>query len=613
MHDPDPPAGVEPARSSRDRVLVLVEGERDRALLTERLGDRYEVVAGGPDGEWGQVDLCVVDAPTYRTVAADLARRRRESVAYLPVLLLVPDRGRPDGSEWVAEALDGPVDDVVVVPAPRHELDARVAALLRVRRQSRELALYRRAMDEATVGITISDPDREDNPVVYANDGFVEMTGYDRAEALGRNCRFLQGPDTDESTVAALREAIDAERPVVVELLNYRADGEPFWNRLTVSPVRDTNGRVTNFVGLQQDVTDQIERGRTLEEYETIVETATEPIFVVDPEGRFRRVNDAMVAATGRSREDLVGSHVSLVASDADVDRAERQVRAVLDGERDRATFEASLVAADGSSREYAMSASVLHDPDGFAGTAFVAHDVTDLREHQRRLSVLDRVLRHNLRNKLNVVLARTEEIAGRTDDETVREAAAAIRRAGEDLLGTSTAVRRFQGAVDPRDGDRTRVDVAETVDAAVEGLRATYPEVDVRADCPECAPVAGGETLPLAVEELLDRAAGRDAAPSEALANGESAGAPGLVEVDVTDRPGAGVVELVVADDGPGLSAGGRRALERGAETQLEHTSGLGLWLVRWTVENVGGEIEIEENDPHGTVVRLRLPRAPD
>ncbi|ERH11551.1 MAG: PAS sensor histidine kinase, partial [halophilic archaeon J07HB67] len=81
---------------------------------------------------------------------------------------------------------------------------------------------------------------------------------------LGRNCRFLQGDGTDEETVARLRRAIDDERPVSVELLNYRADGTSFWNQLDVVPIRDDEGSVTHYLGLQQDVTERRTRQERL-------------------------------------------------------------------------------------------------------------------------------------------------------------------------------------------------------------------------------------------------------------------------------------------------------------------------------------------------------------
>jgi PAS domain S-box-containing protein len=117
--------------------------------------------------------------------------------------------------------------------------------------------LKERAVDEAPIGIAISDPDCEGNPLVYVNEAFEELTGYDRSEAIGRNCRFLQGEETDPGAVAALRTGIDAGEPVSVELLNYRADGERFWNEVTVAPLSDDSGEVTHFVGFQDDVSDR--------------------------------------------------------------------------------------------------------------------------------------------------------------------------------------------------------------------------------------------------------------------------------------------------------------------------------------------------------------------
>jgi PAS domain S-box-containing protein len=125
------------------------------------------------------------------------------------------------------------------------------------RRRERELDYRTRTMDEAPMGITMSDPSRPDNPLIYVNDRFVEMTGYDRDAALGRNCRFLQGPDTDGERVAALRTAIDAGEPVTVTLRNYRRDGEAIRNRVSLTPLYDADGDVVRWVGFQEDVTER--------------------------------------------------------------------------------------------------------------------------------------------------------------------------------------------------------------------------------------------------------------------------------------------------------------------------------------------------------------------
>lgn len=117
------------------------------------------------------------------------------------------------------------------------------------------LALKDRALDAAAEGITIADARRPDRPLIYANHGFERMTGYLVAEVMDRNCRFLQGPDTDASAVAEIRAALAECRPCVVEILNYRKDGTTFWNRLSITPMRNGAGEVTHFIGVQSDVT----------------------------------------------------------------------------------------------------------------------------------------------------------------------------------------------------------------------------------------------------------------------------------------------------------------------------------------------------------------------
>ena len=116
------------------------------------------------------------------------------------------------------------------------------------------------AFRSAQLAMVVTNPRLPDNPIVFANDAFLAMTGYGRDEVLGRNCRFLQGPETAKASVKRLREALRRKKPVTVDLLNYRKDGRPFWNGLYVSPVFDDAGRLDFFFGAQLDVTSRIVR-----------------------------------------------------------------------------------------------------------------------------------------------------------------------------------------------------------------------------------------------------------------------------------------------------------------------------------------------------------------
>ncbi|WP_279481422.1 HWE histidine kinase domain-containing protein [Aureimonas sp. SK2] len=102
----------------------------------------------------------------------------------------------------------------------------------------------------------ITDPNSDDNPIVFCNDAFVRLTGYEREEILGRNCRFLQGPATNTDDVRKLSRAVEARESIEIDLLNYRKDGTTFWNALLVSPVFE-NGELTYFFASQFDVTER--------------------------------------------------------------------------------------------------------------------------------------------------------------------------------------------------------------------------------------------------------------------------------------------------------------------------------------------------------------------
>ncbi|KAJ1401098.1 PAS domain-containing protein [Ochromonadaceae sp. CCMP2298] len=100
----------------------------------------------------------------------------------------------------------------------------------------------------------LSDPSLPDNPIVYASDGFCRMSGYKRQDILGRNCRFLQGPGTDQAAVDVIRQGVAEGRDISVCLLNYRADGSPFWNQFFLGALKDADGQVVNYVGVQCEV-----------------------------------------------------------------------------------------------------------------------------------------------------------------------------------------------------------------------------------------------------------------------------------------------------------------------------------------------------------------------
>ncbi len=117
--------------------------------------------------------------------------------------------------------------------------------------------LREQALAASRGAIIITDPNEPDNPIVYANPAFERITGYSVEEAVGKNCRFLQGEDRDQPALEELRAAIREGRECQVILRNYKKDGTLFWNGLSISPVHDEEGNLVNFVGVLDDVTER--------------------------------------------------------------------------------------------------------------------------------------------------------------------------------------------------------------------------------------------------------------------------------------------------------------------------------------------------------------------
>lgn len=108
--------------------------------------------------------------------------------------------------------------------------------------------------DELAQSVVISDPSRPDTPIIFVSDEFEGQTGYPPEEALGRNCRFLQGPDTDPDAIKAIRKALATNTEITVDILNYRKDGSKFWNRLEIRPLYDEQGTVVFYAGVQNPI-----------------------------------------------------------------------------------------------------------------------------------------------------------------------------------------------------------------------------------------------------------------------------------------------------------------------------------------------------------------------
>nr|WP_259371253.1 histidine kinase N-terminal 7TM domain-containing protein [Natranaeroarchaeum aerophilus] len=228
-------------------------------------------------------------------------------------------------------------------------------------------------------------------------------------------------------------------------------------------------------------------------------------------------------------------------------------------------------------------------------GTLLTMDDITDQRLREQRLDVLQRVLRHNVRQETNKILGYTEFLEDEVDGDEKSEHADAINRAAHSLIEWSTKARSIDRTLGP-DADEKRVfEVESTIDAILEDATRTHPGAEIDADVPTSETIRCHTSIEKALYEIIDNA----------IRHNDSDEPSVTVSAEVEDE----WVTISISDDGSGLPAMERDVLDRGRETPLEHGSGLGLWLVNWSVTASGGSVSIDTDE--GTTVRIRVPRA--
>ena len=292
----------------------------------------------------------------------------------------------------------------------------------------------------------ITDPNQADNPIVFANAAFTKLTGFSQGEILGRNCRFLQGPETDASEVSRLREAITARLPIELELLNYRKDGTTFWNRLLVSPVFDEDGKTTYFFASQFDVTIERERLATLQRDrdELEAEVGVRTSDLIQAESRLRlalhaarlgswsldcaterlTVTDGSKENFGRPlSEPFRYSDIKAAVHPEDRARRDEALRVALE-ETDEYDVEYCIHTPKGAERWLAVRGQVFRRADGTPLTLVgISQDITDRKQAEAHRALLADELSHRVKNMLatmQAIVSQTLRNAGSLEEARV-------------------------------------------------------------------------------------------------------------------------------------------------------------------------------------------------
>ncbi len=315
-----------------------------------------------------------------------------------------------------------------------------------------------------------------------------------------------------------------------------------------------------------------------------VVEALQEAVIVLDWEDHVLDANETTARLFDIPSSTLIGEPLESVAEGfRGVGLTTGTTGTVtLQTTKGRRRFQYSVSAVDGAGPASENDRSPV-------ARALLLRDVTDQQTRDQRLTVLNRVLRHNVRNKLDVVLAHAELV---DDDELQR----GIQENASDLLDRSNKAREAEQLMTDSLESPEPVDIAGVTREVVDKFTSEHPESTITLAAPDRLTISSHRTVVREVlAELIDNA----------LAHTETA--EPTVRVTVSEGTEA-AARISVADEGPGIPERERRILHNGTETQLEHGQGIGLWFVNWAVTQLGGDLSFAENDPKGSVVTVRL-----
>lgn len=468
-------------------------------------------------------------------------------------------------------------------------------------RKAREQRLARREAQFRSITETATDAIIEidaESVIRFANPAVEDLFGYSPAEVEGQSLLTLMPERFHDRHREGIAQYLETgERHIDwsgAELPGLRKDGEEI--TLSISFAEHEIGDERRFTGIIRDVTERKQRERELQHYKRAVEQSSDLLTSIDPEKNYRLANQKYREFYGIERESILGASPGEVL-DADTwDVVEPHIERALAGES--VHYRTSRSRPNQAPRVFDVRYDPLESPDSGEPMGVIGslRDITTYVDQERQLKVLDRVLRHNIRNEMNIVLGYAETIIDEATGDIAKHAEM-IESRGEQLMDLAEKQREITNVLsEPRKIEL--IDTSRLV-RPVNQLRESHPEAEISLTVPDNAQIRTIPQIERAIEELVDNAIRHTTQDTPEI------------EVTIENLPGA--VEIHVADNGPGIPAQEREILMGEEEiSPVYHGTGLGLWLVNWVVSRAGGTLRFEENEPRGSIVKIRLPREP-
>ncbi|MBD2102765.1 PAS domain S-box protein [Leptolyngbya sp. FACHB-261] len=492
----------------------------------------------------------------------------------------------------------------------RHERALRQAAT-----ENLKLA---QALASVSDGVLITDPNQPDNPVIYANSAFLRTTGYEPEEILGRNCRFLQGTDTDPEVVAQIGRAIAEQREIRAVLLNYRKDGESFWSELRISPVFSEAGHCLYFVGIQTDITERKRAEQKIREQAALLDITTDAITVCDLEQHLLFWSKGAERLYGWQIEEVLGQPVDQLLHEEKTLLTQIQRTLLETGE-----WQGELHQVTKTGREIIVSSrwTLVRDSDGKPKSALVVStDITEKKQLEAQflraqrmesLGTLAGGIAHDLNNILTPILLSVQLLKRSVTNERAQQLLTTLENNGKRGANLVKQVLSFaRGA----DGERTFLQIKHLISEIETVARETFPRsITIKSQlAPDLWMLSGDATqLHQVLMNLCVNA--RDAMPNGGTLSMTAANLL-LTRQDLRRHLGAQVgpyVVLTVSDTGTGMRP---EVVDRIFEPffttkEVGKGTGLGLSTVMGIIRSHGGFVEVDSKVGRGTQFQVYLP----
>ncbi|WP_158828497.1 PAS domain-containing sensor histidine kinase [Mucilaginibacter lacusdianchii] len=500
--------------------------------------------------------------------------------------------------------------------------------LLRPFPENSDLFLFVAAMDATVNGIVITDNRQPDNPIIYCNKAFEELTGYRHDEIIGHNCRFLQGDDRNQKQRQLIRDTIERGEHCSLEIRNYRKDGTLFWNQLVISPVKDGDGNITHFVGVQNDVTRRREaedalkeekellesrvasRTKELQESEeylgSIVETIRESLVVLDEQINVLSVNDHFCKFFKLDTKEVVGKQLYDISNRAwDIPELRAVLEDILPHSNPFEGFEVEHEFPHIGKRLLVLNARQIKLRGKFKNRVLLAmEDFTDHRQVEQRKEDFISVASHEMKTPLTTIKGHLQLLTKRAEKAGVQADLKSLAITAKSVERLDTLINDLLDVSKIQSGrmqfNFTEFDFMNVVNNSIESVRETM------------------DTHQIVVTGAADKKVQGDFFRLEQvminLLTNAIKYSPAAKEISVHLSVLAGFLKVAVKDTGVGIKREDHKKIfERfyrsdGVQFSFQGL-GIGLYISNQIIAEHNGTLWVESEEGQGSVFNFTIP----